>query len=109
MEWGKFLVKLRPDNINKSIDICKVTMQWPPSICEFLDVYDTTIGVPSCEEAFRLACNRDFERPLVKEVYDLCGGDWNFRNDSEKELRRKFKDNYKECVFEMRKSLLEKK
>lgn len=104
-EWGKIIQRLNPVLVNKTIEICKLTMEWPPSICEFLTIYEKEMGIPSCEDALKMACHQNFDNPFVKGLYEEIGS-WSFRSDTEKELRRKFKIAYEKAIIEQRKQLI---
>ena len=89
------------DIIEKAIKYCKMTFEWPPSIAEFISICEKESGMPSCDDVYQMALRHEFNHPMVKLVFESIGS-WNFRNDSEKELRKKVETSYKENLIKLR-------
>lgn len=100
-EWHDALNGISYDAIEKAIVSCKMIFEWPPSIAEFILICEKQMGVPSVAEVYNFALRREFNHPLVKMVFDKIG-DWNFRNDSEKDLRKKVEVHYHDCLIKLR-------
>ena len=96
-EWSSSISYLDEAVIDKAIDRCKVTMAWPPSIAEFLDLCDEQSGVLSAQQIMDNAIRQDFSQPIVQYVYDKIGS-WDFRNDSTKQLLAKCQHHRNEFI-----------
>jgi hypothetical protein len=105
-EWEKSLVTVPLECIRKALDECTTTFDWPPTLSEFIKLCHKPLGVPSFEEAFRLAARRDKSHPLVQIAYDKVGS-WDMQNSKEPTLRPKFKAAYQEALKEYTKSHLQ--
>jgi len=96
-QWKKGLTGISDEAIAKAIDHCRMNLEWPPSIAEFIGICEKFCGVPSVDEAFQAAIRRDFDHPVIKLAFDKVGS-WAMRNDNEDVLRKKFKDAYREAL-----------
>lgn len=105
MEWECVVERFDKAKIDAAIHHCKLTMAWPPSVCEFVEVCESLSGVPTVDEVMRLAIRRDFSHPMVAMVFEDVGG-WAFSNDSEKILRKKIKDSFLKIKTNSRLKLL---
>jgi len=92
-QWGTALHGIDGESIAKALEYCKMNLEWPPSIAEFLGICRKSSGVPDFEDAFKSAIRRDFKHPAVEQAY-LKIGSWDFSHGTEKELRKRFKAEY---------------
>lgn len=102
--WAQSLAGIEVNVIKKALDFCRMNLEWPPSIAEFINICEEIVGIPSMDEVIRLCVARDFSHPLVKMVFDLIGS-WSFSNDRERDLRQKVEVTYKQCRQKMRMGL----
>ena len=105
-EWSQAINGIDEQIMEKAIIECKMNLEWPPSIAEFIGICEKQCGVPTWEEIIQLAIRRDFSHPIVKMVYEKVGS-WNFANNTEKELREKVKSAYADCLRASRLKLIE--
>lgn len=99
--WAKSLIGIPDIFLHQAISYCELAFEWPPSIAEFISICEKQMGTPNCEEVYQLALRRECAHPIVKRVLHSIG-DWNFRNDSEKDLRKKVEVAYKENLIKLR-------
>lgn len=100
-EWSVAFFGRSKETIDKAMDFCKMNLEWPPSIAEFIGICEQASGMPSLEESFAAAIRRDFYHPVIQTVYDKVGS-WAMRSDSEVTLRIKFKAAYQEAISSYR-------
>ena len=106
-QWQKGLAGIENEAIQRALDYCRVNMEWPPSIAEFISHCERESGVPTLDGALALALRREFPHPIVKVAFDLVGS-WAMSNDSEKILKAKFKNAYAEALTAYRKMTAQK-
>lgn len=87
--------------IEKALHFCKMNLEWPPSVAEFIRVCEKESGVPSLEEVYRSAMKRNFTHPVIEAVFNLVGS-WSFKNDGEKALRDKVASAYQATLAAQR-------
>ena len=100
-EWMNAVGSISPILINLALDQCALTMPWPPSIAEFLDVCDDISGMPNSSKVMQDAIRQDFSHSLTKAIYEEVGS-WAFRNDSEKDLLKKIDQARAKIIKEQR-------
>lgn len=96
-QWKKGLAGINDESIEKALDYCRINLEWPPSIAEFIRYCERADGVPSLEECFTKAVRKEMTHPIIVMVYDKIGS-WAMSRDSEVELRKKFKIAYEEAI-----------
>lgn len=104
-DWAESLSNVSEEVIKSAIDNCKNTLEWPPSIAEFLKLCDRTLGIPSPQEAMQLAIRMDFSHPMVKAIFDRVGS-WDMSHDKETVLLKKFEKIHAEELTKLRGSSL---
>lgn len=100
-EWYIGLAGLPVETFKEALDHCRVMMEWSPSIAQFRKLCEQASGVPSEEEIYLCVIRRDFKHPIVQFVYEKIG-DWAVRRDTEKEVRKKFKEAYRDEIAKFR-------
>lgn len=92
-EWCSGLGEVKLSSIKPALDECKIRVEWPPSVAEFLRICERVEGLPSCNEAMALAIRRDLSHPIVSMAYTKIGA-WAMSHDRQEVLMPKFKDAY---------------
>jgi hypothetical protein len=105
-EWSGVLRKLNPALINQTIEECKIIFVWPPSIAEFLEVYERQTGVPSMEEAVSSTVGKHRSCSFVSEMIDRIGT-FTLTNQPAEAMRKRATLVYKEMISEIRRNLIE--
>lgn len=105
-EWSTLIQKLDPELVRKAIDHCRLNLDWPPVMSEFLRICDAMDdSLPDFECAFRMAVDRNFEVPEVQKAFAQLDS-WTFRRLDEKESRKMFKEAWNNVLQERRKNNL---
>ena len=104
-EWGTMVCSHGRPVVRKAIDICKMSLDWPPVMSEFLKICREAAGEPDFESAFQMAIRRDFSFPLVEQAFKRLDS-WKFRHATEKESRSMFSDALELCLKERQSNLL---
>lgn len=100
-EWLSGLSDIDVNVIKGVLETCKKTIEWPPSIAEFLRLCEHASGFPSPDKALQGAIRRDFSHPIVAIAYDKIGN-WSMQHDKENDLRPKFEEAYRIALQEFR-------
>jgi hypothetical protein len=101
-DWSDGIASFELNVLKEAIDHCKLNLDWPPSLAEFIKICERSLNVPDAEECMRLAIRGDFNNPLVKTIYDKIGS-WAVRSEKEIELIKKFKHHHDEEMINIRK------
>ncbi len=96
-DWSRALAGISRDVILTALDECRLTMDWPPVLSEFLRMCDQHNGLPSLNEAYEKALRRDFAHPAIQKAFSAIPS-WDWTHDTEKDLRRKFAAAWKKAV-----------
>lgn len=107
-EWGTALYGIEGDSIASALDQCKMTLEWPPSIAQFISFCEKEENIPSWEDALQLAIRNDFCHPTIKLAYDSVGS-WDMSHDTEKVLTKKFKSAFNEAKRNYRQKKIEER
>ncbi len=101
-EWGSIIEPMNPEVIKKAINHCRLNLDWPPVISEFLRICEQFDDrLPDLECAFRMAVSRDFSVPEVKRAFERLDS-WKFRMEPEKTSRKMFKAAWDAVLHEKR-------
>lgn len=100
-QWSKGLAGLSAQSIEKVVDYCRINLQWPPSIAEFISLCEKEEGIPDWETAMNASIRGDFYHPLIAAAYNEVGS-WSMSRDSKKEVDKKFKEAYRRKLEEYR-------
>lgn len=103
--WARQLAEYDGETIKGAIDECVRTLEWPPSIAEFIGLCDKHSGVPSIPEIIQKGIRRDFSHPLTKIVYDKIGN-WDFSHLTQQELQRRISEIYAPSLAEAKQKAL---
>lgn len=103
-EWSGALKHLSVEQVDEAVEFCKLNLEWPPTIAEFLSVVEKQNGVPSVDEVIQSAIRREFNHILIKRIFDEVGS-WAFSHDTEKDLRDKVERVYQKQISNFRLSL----
>lgn len=106
IEWECVVANFHKSKINEAINYCKLSMSWPPSVCEFIEICENLSGMPSLEEIMQAGIRRDFSHPIVGRVFEEIGS-WSFSNDKERDLKGKIKKSISKIKNDSRLKLLE--
>jgi hypothetical protein len=102
-EWVSALSNIDVALIKGVLDYCKSSIEWPPSIAEFLRICEKHSGIPQMEEALSLAIRREFNHPIIFMAYEKIGN-WAMKHSKEDVLREKFKEAYENALNDFRSS-----
>lgn len=100
-DWYQGLAGIDVKHFKGALNHCMINLEWPPSLAEFRGLCEKDAGLPSLNEAYQAAIRDNFYHPLIKQIYDQIGS-WAMRHDSEKDLKKKFKDYYAEELAKYR-------
>lgn len=89
-DWSDGIGRFNPMILKEAIDYCKLNLDWPPSLAEFIKICERSLNIPDPSQCMHNAIRGDLTDPFVKLIYDKIGS-WNVKHDSEKELINKFK------------------
>lgn len=101
-DWSDGIALFDLNVLKEAIDHCKLNLDWPPSLAEFIKICERSLNIPDPAECMRLAVRGDFKNPLVKTIYDKIGN-WAVRSEKESELIKKFKHYHDEEMINIRK------
>lgn len=99
IDWESGLKGIDSNVIMRALDKCRLTMDWPPVLSEFLRMCDQQSGLPGIDEAYQLAFAHNFSNPLVETAFKQIIS-WDWTHDSERDLRKKFAAAWKKTVEE---------
>jgi hypothetical protein len=104
-DWADGVRGIPVEVIERALHYCKMNLEWPPSIAEFIFICELEEGMPSCDQTYDALLRKEFlkvsSHPVVKMVYDKIGS-WALANDGEKDLRKKVRSAYDAMVIELR-------
>ena len=103
-DWHQGLAGIDVKYFKDALNHCMMNLEWPPSLAEFRGLCEKAAGLPSLNEAYQAAIRENFYHPLIKQIYDQIGS-WDMRHDSEKELKKKFKEFYTDELAKYRLSV----
>lgn len=81
-------------------------LEWPPSITEFKNCCESLIGMPGLEYAYQAALRRDFACGFTRACFNRIGNQ-EFRNASDKALRKRFEAVFNEVLSGARRYRIE--
>jgi hypothetical protein len=100
-EWGNALTGIKVSWIEHALtELLNEGDQFPPSLPAFLKLCRDQRGIITEELAYHEALTRNFKDPISKLCYEKIGS-WDFTHDSEKVLKKKFANAYREVVREI--------
>lgn len=82
--WAENLAHLSGELVFATLKKCASTLEWPPSIAEFIKIAGEHIGLPTAREALQLAIRRD-SSPLAVKVFREIGS-WDLSHGLEVDL-----------------------
>ena len=94
-DWAEGLLGIDVTHVKNAVDYCKLNLEWPPSLAEFIKICEKSSGMPTYYEAMQAAIRRDFYHPIIKILFDRIGS-WDIQHDNEEVLLRKFKQLHSE-------------
>ncbi len=100
-QWRKGLAGIPNQYIEQAMDYCRINLEWPPSIAEFLSHCEKALGLPDMEFVYHALIRRELNHPIVQAAYDAIGS-WALKNDTEVALRAKVKTAYEKAMQDYR-------
>jgi hypothetical protein len=100
-QWRKGLAGISNESIEKAMDYCRINLEWPPSIAEFLSHCEKASGLPDMEYVYHALIRRELNHPIVQTAYEAIGS-WALKNDTEVALRAKLKIAYDKAIQDYR-------
>lgn len=100
-DWCDGLNGIDVLTIKNAIDQCKINLEWPPTLAEFLKICEQSLNIPGPEECIKLAIRREFNHPMVKLIFDKIGS-WDLSHSNERDLLIRAKKYHKEELENIR-------
>ena len=90
-EWLGALAGLELWCIKRGLDVCRDTLDYPPSIKRFKSL---AMGILNLPAASALAKQKNFTTGLIRCAWELAGGDWGAKNENAEKFDKKFREFY---------------
>jgi hypothetical protein len=89
-EWQFGIEGLSDISVKSALDYCRMNLEWPPSIAEFIRLAERHTGMPTPRDALNLAIQRDSSPLAIMIVQQI--GSWDLSHESEKSLLPRVKE-----------------
>lgn len=101
LEWSQAIQGWTMDVMAKALDHCKLNLEWPPSIAQFIGICEEVSGVPTLDQAYRTIFTGTALHPVVEHALSKLDT-YHLRMASGEKAYKMFKNAYREARADYR-------